>query len=226
MRRIRALLTKQKDEAAAAGPFVEAPKWRASGSACPRSCAKKKGKRSAERRIVQPISARSAAARCSSCGAPPFGAHACGTRHRFHPMAQLQNRVSRGVGWQVFCPLRAKMPRLSTLRADRSLCRSTGDPKPPGCGSDKPPRAGTASCSRQSASTGLTSLYVAQDGRRYAHRRGKVKDVRISLDESKHLDPRVLLVVRATPMILWRAGSSAQYMLPGGRADSYSFQTF
>jgi len=37
------------------------------------------------------------------------------------------------------------LPRLSTLRADRSLCRSTGDPKPPGCGSDKPPRAGTAS---------------------------------------------------------------------------------
>ena len=27
-----------------------------------------------------------------------------------------------------------KMPRLSTLRADRSLCRSTGDPKPPGSG--------------------------------------------------------------------------------------------
>jgi hypothetical protein len=26
------------------------------------------------------------------------------------------------------------LPRLSTLRADRSLCRSTGDPKPPGCG--------------------------------------------------------------------------------------------
>ena len=27
-----------------------------------------------------------------------------------------------------------KVPRLSTLRADRSLCRSTGDPKPPECG--------------------------------------------------------------------------------------------
>ena len=95
---------------------------------------KETGKRSAERRIVKPMSAPSAAARCSSCGAPPFGAHTCGTRHRFHPMAQLQNRVSRGGGWQVFCPLRAKMPRLSTLRADRSSCRSTGDPKPPGCG--------------------------------------------------------------------------------------------
>jgi hypothetical protein len=29
---------------------------------------------------------------------------------------------------------RTDMPRLSTLRADRSLCRSTGDPKPPGSG--------------------------------------------------------------------------------------------
>jgi hypothetical protein len=29
---------------------------------------------------------------------------------------------------------RKNMPRLSTLRADRSLCRSTGDPKPPGSG--------------------------------------------------------------------------------------------
>jgi hypothetical protein len=35
------------------------------------------------------------------------------------------------------------MPRLSTLRADRSLCRSTGDPKPPGSGWQNP-RAGTA----------------------------------------------------------------------------------
>ena len=32
------------------------------------------------------------------------------------------------------CPLRQTMPQLSTLRADRSYCRSTGDPEPPGCG--------------------------------------------------------------------------------------------
>jgi len=54
------------------------------------------------------------------------------------PMAQLQNRVSRGGRWRVFHPFRQPkrktMPRLSTLRADRSLCRSTGDPKPPGSG--------------------------------------------------------------------------------------------
>ena len=49
------------------------------------------------------------------------------------PMAQLQNRVSRGLTDGCFARF-AKLPRLSTLRADRSLCRSTGDPKPPGCG--------------------------------------------------------------------------------------------
>ena len=47
------------------------------------------------------------------------------------PMAQLQNRVSRGLTDGCFARF-AKLPRLSTLRADRSLCRSTGDPKPPG----------------------------------------------------------------------------------------------
>jgi len=31
----------------------------------------------------------------------------------------------------VFCPLASSL-RLSTLRADRSFCRSTGDPEPPG----------------------------------------------------------------------------------------------
>ena len=52
---------------------------------------------------------------------------------RSTPMAQLQNRVSRGLTDGCFARF-AKLPRLSTLRADRSLCRSTGDPKPPECG--------------------------------------------------------------------------------------------
>jgi hypothetical protein len=47
------------------------------------------------------------------------------------PMAHLQNRVSRGLTDGCFARF-AKLPRLSTLRAERSLCRSTGDPKPPG----------------------------------------------------------------------------------------------
>ena len=42
----------------------------------------------------------------------------------------------------MFCPL-ASSPRLSTLRADRSFCRPTGAPGPPGCGLAIPP-AGTA----------------------------------------------------------------------------------
>ncbi len=92
----------------------------------------KRGKRSAERRIVQPMSASSAAARCCLGRAPPFGAHACGTRHRLLP-----RWLSSSTGFPAaltdggFARF-AKLPRLSTLRADRSLCRSTGDPKPPG----------------------------------------------------------------------------------------------
>jgi hypothetical protein len=51
------------------------------------------------------------------------------------PMAQLQNRVSRRRPLTGVSPASpAKLPRLSTLRADRSLCRSTGDPEPPGSG--------------------------------------------------------------------------------------------
>ena len=92
---------------------------------------RKRGKRSAERRIVQSMSASSAAARCCLAArrlsALTLAALATGST----PMAQLQNRVSRGLTDGCFARF-AKLPRLSTLRADRSLCRSTGDPKPPG----------------------------------------------------------------------------------------------
>jgi hypothetical protein len=50
------------------------------------------------------------------------------------PMAQPQNRVSSRRGVEVFCPFAAQRLELSTLRADRSFCRSTGDPEPPGSG--------------------------------------------------------------------------------------------
>ena len=93
---------------------------------------------------------------------PPFGAHACGTRHRLlprwlssrtgFPAAAARRRFSRFANTK-----KRRCRRLSTLRADRSLCRSTGDPKPPGSGSDKLSRAGTASRSRQSRHR-LTSL--------------------------------------------------------------------
>ena len=114
----------------------------------------KRGKRSAERRIVQPCPRQARRRTISTCLSPtreePVGAPAFRRSRLRHsppastPMAQLQNRVSRDCGRRVFCPPCRKLPRLSTLRADRSLCRSTGDPEPPGCGLAIP-RAGTAS---------------------------------------------------------------------------------
>jgi hypothetical protein len=113
------------------------------------SCAlitRKKGKRSAERRIVLPIAAPNAAARCLPTTRPPFGAHTRGTRHRLLPR-WLSSRTGfpaafANGGFARFA-LRT-LPRLSMLHADRSLCRSTGVPKPPGSGWQNP-RAGTAS---------------------------------------------------------------------------------
>jgi hypothetical protein len=112
-----------------------------------RSCAQK-GKRSAERRIVQPMSAlrKQVCAVCATQSAtrlrdlfaearPPFGAHACGTRHRLSP-----RWLSPRTGFPEDGPSLSVLPawpfrlRLSTLRADRSFCRSTGDPEPPGSG--------------------------------------------------------------------------------------------
>ena len=50
------------------------------------------------------------------------------------PMAQPQNRVSRRRTLLSVLPAWPDCLRLSTLRADRSFCRSTGDPEPPGSG--------------------------------------------------------------------------------------------
>jgi hypothetical protein len=79
-----------------------------------------------------------------------------GTRHRLLP-----RWLSPRTGFpdvsnsRVFCPL-ASSRRLSTLRADRSFCRPTGDPGPPGCGVAIPP-AGTAP---RSAFSGMPFRYV------------------------------------------------------------------
>jgi hypothetical protein len=147
-------------------------KWRASGAHdpekwCPvfgpRSWANKKGK--AERRkahcptMSAPTdkSAKLVCARRAHCfpARPPFGAHACGTRHRLLPR-WLSSRTGfpAAAANESFARFARKMPRLSTLRADRSLCRSTGDPKPPGNGRDELPRAGTASRYHQIGVTG------------------------------------------------------------------------
>src|SRR3984885_396675 len=75
---------------------------------------------------------------------------------------------------------RKNMPRLSTLRADRSLCRSTGDLKPPGNGVDEPLRAGTASRSSSIRRHLLTSLNNERGSAVYCHRHSKVKTLRIS----------------------------------------------
>jgi hypothetical protein len=91
----------------------------------------KKGKRSAERRIVLPMSASSAAARCPGATHPPFGAHACGTRHRLLPR-WLSPRTAFPAAWRVRSSAGlCRWLRLSTLRADRSFCRSSGGPEPP-----------------------------------------------------------------------------------------------
>ena len=182
---------KQKNEAVSARPFAEAQlNGRLPARVIPKSAAAvfgqdhahEKGK--AERRKAHcPTNVRDKrGVRTVFSSAPTF--RRSRLRHSpphsppaSTPMAQLQNRVSRSVGWQVFCPLRQKVPRLSTLRADRSLCRSTGDPKPPGNGRDELPRAGTASRSSSIRRHRLTSLNNERDGRRYLPRDGKVKGV-------------------------------------------------
>jgi hypothetical protein len=115
----------------------------------------KKGKRSAERRMpsmsaITQTSGRnvrhSPAPRLrapSKRGAPAFRR----PRSRHSPkaltMAQPQNRVSSRHGAPGVLPVRRARLELSTLRADRSFCRPTGDPEPPECGLAIPP-AGTA----------------------------------------------------------------------------------
>jgi hypothetical protein len=86
----------------------------------------------------------------------PSGAHACGTRHRFHPMAQLQNRVSRGGRQRAFLPLR--QPKKKTAAVKHAPCGPVFVPVDRGpraarerIGKEKNPRAGTASRSAVTA---------------------------------------------------------------------------
>jgi hypothetical protein len=108
------------------------------------------------RKIRYPKRERSAERRMSAIAAPSAAARFSRTRRARHsartlrhsppattPMAQPQNRVSRKRALPGVLPPWPKCLRLSTLRADRSFCRSTGDPGPPGSGSANP-RAGTA----------------------------------------------------------------------------------
>jgi len=97
----------------------------------PGSCALKM--REAERREAHcPANVRDLARRVAPTAGvtPPFGAHACGTRHRLSPR-WLSSRTGfpATLAGRCFACFAHTMPRLSTLRADRSSCRSTGDPK-------------------------------------------------------------------------------------------------
>jgi hypothetical protein len=66
---------------------------------------------------------------------PPSGASPRHSPPATTPMAQPQNRVSSRRGAPGVLPVRRTRLELSTLRADRSFCRSTGAPGPPGSGS-------------------------------------------------------------------------------------------
>jgi hypothetical protein len=105
--------------------------------------ASKRGRRSAERRMTA-IAAQSAAARRFE-GAPAFRRFTAAFTTGYHPDGSAPEPgfpKARRIG--VLPVRRTTRLELSTLRADRSFCRPTGDPEPPGCGSAIPP-AGTAS---------------------------------------------------------------------------------
>jgi hypothetical protein len=113
------------------------------------------GKRGAERRIVQPMSARRQVYAVCVTHLPSAAACRAARRLSALTLAALatgyypdgsapEPGFPRRAAKRAFLPLRQQtVLRLSTLRADRSLCRSTGDPGPPGCGLAIP-RAGTA----------------------------------------------------------------------------------
>jgi hypothetical protein len=116
----------------------------------------KKGKRSAERRMPSmPALSQTSGRDLRHSSAPRLRAPSKRDAPAFRrprlrhspktltPMAQPQNRVSSRHGAPGVLPARRVRLELSTLRADRSFCRPTGDPEPPECGLAIPP-AGTA----------------------------------------------------------------------------------
>ena len=106
---------------------------------------RKKGRRSAERRMptmsaqqrqmLPSADAQSAAARHFR-GRARLPALRRGTRQRLLPRwLSPRTGFPQSTAHKVFCPLAARRLELSTLRADRSFCRPTGTPGPPGSGS-------------------------------------------------------------------------------------------
>ena len=82
---------------------------------------------------------------------PPSGATPRHSPPAITPMAQPQNRVSSRHGAEVFCLRAAVRLELSTLRADRSFCRPTGAPGPPGSGSHSSARGHRTRSASESA---------------------------------------------------------------------------
>ena len=94
----------------------------------------KEGRRSAERRIVSPIAA-CAAARLSMRGAPAFRRSATALATGCHPDGSApEPGFRKDAAARCFAGTPQSCLALSTLRTDRSFCRSTGTPGPPGNG--------------------------------------------------------------------------------------------
>jgi hypothetical protein len=102
-----------------------------------------KRERSAERRMST-IAAPSAAARFSRTRrARPSALTLAALATGYYPDGSAPEPGFPQTSLTGVLPARPSCLRLSTLRADRSFCRPTGDPGPPGSGSANP-RAGTA----------------------------------------------------------------------------------
>jgi hypothetical protein len=170
MRCIRAMPNKQKNEAASARPFAEAalnggPPANKKGSGAPKGALSNQCPRQARLRAAGRAARRPSAL--------TLAALATGSTRWLSPRTGFPAAFANG-GFARFA-LRT-LPRLSTLRADRSLCRSTGDPGPPGCGLAIP-RAGTASRLRCYGLPSGTAPSNERDKRPYCHRCGEVKGV-------------------------------------------------
>ncbi len=166
--------------------------------------AHEKGKRSAERRMSYQCPRLARRARSFTC-APTFRR----SRSRHSPPVPPDGSASepgfprrRLAGVLPASP--KSLPRLSTLRADRSFCRPTGAPKPPRERIGNSARGHRISLRCYGMPSG-TAPFNEQDGGGYRHRRDKVKDVRVSDDVSKNFGARGFLKVRGTPMILGRS---------------------
>ena len=96
-----------------------------------------KGRRSADRRIVLPIAACAAAH--PSLDAPAYRRFTAALATGSYPDGSAPEPGFLKYGLAGVFPLRQKCLELSTLRADRSFCRSTGAPEPPECGLAIPP---------------------------------------------------------------------------------------